>query len=69
MGEETCSTCRFWVRTDAPIGNCHRYAPKPLIDPNFDCDLEAYWPRTVDRDFCGEYQPRKALPVVDPPTT
>jgi hypothetical protein len=71
MDDEDCSTCRFWeaVKPNNDIGNCHRYAPRPMIDPNFESDLEVYWPRTMDEDFCGEYQPRKPLSVVDPPTT
>lgn len=75
MGEETCAGCRFWadvgaVKSDgrpACIGVCQRNPP--AFPPDTDMDpLGLYWgrwPATGGDDFCGEYQPRKPLPVVE----
>jgi hypothetical protein len=89
MGEETCSTCRFWdyAARDGADGcdeedkwsRCRRFPPQPNVAHIAIFALRASgcpsdvseWsqPATYGWEWCGEYQPRKPLPVVDPPTT
>jgi hypothetical protein len=38
-------------------GTCRRHAPKPIVIPNVDTDMETRWPPVRGDDFCGEHVP------------
>lgn len=58
-----CEDCAFWERWVSPThkGLCRRYAPRPRLA---DCDVsnhndsEAWWPNTIEEEWCGEFQKR-----------
>jgi hypothetical protein len=47
-----CRTC-VWYVGGSLEGQCHRYAPKPLIDHN--SRFDAVWPRVVIDHGCGDH--------------
>ncbi len=54
-----CVTCRFFVPKpvkDANAGECHRYAPSPLIGGSGTGWSNWKWPEVCVVDFCGEWQ-------------
>lgn len=59
---EKCGTCRFWNppghvssdRRDKPVGQCRRKSP--VYTPNAVCE-GAYFPRSSETQWCGEYEP------------
>lgn len=55
---ECCGTCRF-RRGDVKHGECHRYAPLPVIgvDAEEIAQLSgaAKWPQVERDDWCGEW--------------
>ncbi len=70
MRPSVCKHCRFWVPAykRMTIGQCRRFPPS--VPDEFDIDLEeklvkesdyatGVWPRTIDDDWCGEFQPRE----------
>lgn len=77
--EERCEACRWWedadpeeiLDRDDDLGWCRRHAPAPLVVIGCRDDgiasSEVVWPFTERTDFCGEWQARKPLPVVEPP--
>lgn len=70
MGEERCETCRFWVTTYAlaqDTGDCRKGLPVVHFDRNRDGELThwGHWPLTTAVCWCGEFQPRKPLPVAE----
>lgn len=67
--DNECCDCIFWARQPRDgnkllHGWCHRRAPAPIIDisgligraPNV--VHSAYWPDTIETDFCGEFEGR-----------
>lgn len=75
---DSCFICRFWwkefadrrEKSDELFSTCRRYPPARIrpwptdatlgewVDP-----LEFQQPNTCARDWCGEFQPRKAEPT------
>jgi hypothetical protein len=56
-----CESCRWWM-SDGSSGECHRYPPNPeQFRPNPNGHgldwVNAHWPETKEKDFCGEHQP------------
>ena len=74
MMDESCESCLFWQELYSDkyeaFGKCRRYAPKPRIwsemrpDEEGIVDTETCWPKTFDKDWCGEFQ--AATPNKDP---
>ncbi|MAK71870.1 MAG: hypothetical protein CMF19_07475 [Idiomarinaceae bacterium] len=57
-----CKDCRFFIFDGADIGECHRYAPRPIvINARADLDRSIYemaeWPTLRASNFCGEFKP------------
>lgn len=62
-----CATCANWIATQATVlegkksslsnrGECHRYAPRPLITAQDTmATLALLWPITNASDVCGEW--------------
>jgi len=42
-----CKTCKWWVGRE--IGRCRNKSPNAI-------DSDDKWPRTLEDDFCGEWQ-------------
>lgn len=66
----TCETCRWYAsnKQDAgEIGECRRYAPRPVLwhtiqlEDETRGETQACWPMTMHNDFCGEHEPQFAL--------
>ena len=61
-GRPHCETCCYWIRlpsdthTDNQDGDCRRYPPQLLHDP--EDGTYAVWPITETTDYCGEYRQR-----------
>ena len=77
MSQETCGTCRFWVETMDPHGDCRRYPPQLLASIHGKAYAEAddreyspqdyaldstTWPITERVEWCGEHQPHPTQP-------
>ena len=67
--KKNCGTCRYWVKTKSTIGGglagpisqceCRRNAPLPMLSEDLvEYHQAAYWPLTMDTDFCGEWKKR-----------
>ncbi len=61
-----CDTCRFWQRDVGGLGECRRWPPVIVtgqigdgIDPDENLCV-GVWPDTLERDWCGEWQPTSA---------
>lgn len=72
MSEETCETCRFWRWTwtedkgaedEVVVGECRIRAPK-MMPPTDDNRFTGQWPQVIGGDWCGEYQARVPLGMV-----
>ena len=53
-----CKTCRWWkskVSKGSTDGECHRYAPKPLVGGSGTDWTDWAWPKVMNFDFCGEH--------------
>lgn len=62
-----CETCRFWryLRETEPhvgIGECRRYAPRPIVVEPRNKGAYPLWPLTMFDDACGEHQPKDTTP-------
>lgn len=65
--ERHCATCANWMPESSAtpqsqesalpsLGECHRYAPRPLILAlEAATDAQLVWPRTRAGDVCGEW--------------
>lgn len=65
--ERHCATCANWMPEKsvtpegkepllASLGECHRYAPRPLIlERQAANDAQLVWPKTRAVDVCGEW--------------
>ncbi len=65
--ERYCVTCANWIPTESRlpprqatsssnIGECHRYAPRPLVVAGETSkNATAFWPTTRATDSCGEW--------------
>jgi len=62
-----CADCKFWVARervalDEGVGECRRYAARPLViaDDAADMPRSPYtaWPLTLDDQFCGDFVSR-----------
>ena len=66
IGPRTCEHCRWW-KTDEQqlvgVGHCHKNAPA-LFQIKEDGWPITFWPTTIERDLCGEFQPS---PTINPP--
>ena len=64
-----CKTCAHYS-ADVEIegrrgkdGDCHRYAPRPLVGGSGQGWSDWEWPSVNEDDFCGEWHPMiKATP-------
>ena len=59
--QSKCAECRYFNGlSDATsinvIGECHRYAPQPLVGGSGTGWAEWHWPKVTKEDFCGEFQ-------------
>jgi hypothetical protein len=66
---EKCKNCRWWEEfgkssDNQPLGRCRVRSPRlavgqvmPVRDVG-QVALEALWPWTDDKDWCGEFQPK-----------
>jgi len=66
-----CEKCRFWKLDptsdpDEPFGECRRHAPLPKFYTVSDDRLQADWPLTHCREWCGEFQPLPLVQVMVP---
>ena len=58
---KTCDTCRHFVPGVHDSGECHRYAPSPVVEaarhhPDYQPPLcFTHWPLVGVEDFCAEY--------------
>lgn len=61
MHDATCSNCSYWLHQpdihEWGIGDCKRYAPKPVTRLLNDIEKEVttFWPQTAHNDYCGDY--------------
>lgn len=78
--EEKCSSCRYWDEwqevdeeegVEDAMGTCRRHAPQPRPfsrtsgGNSFDgFTLLTEWPRTCDRDWCGDWKAKAVEKVV-----
>jgi hypothetical protein len=53
-----CQTCRFFHQHNATlvIGECRRYAPKPLIGGTGTGWTDWRWPEVTEDAGCGEHE-------------
>lgn len=73
MSDPRCETCRFWrlsklgtegalarfeIEEGESVGSCCRNAPRPTYSGGRDGSLDIDWPRTISKDWCGEYAPK-----------
>lgn len=63
-----CADCKFWKARDGRtldegIGECRRYAARPLVIADDAAEMPrspfATWPLTLDDQFCGEFVSRR----------
>lgn len=75
--DRLCRTCAFWARklqestsVQVPLGECRRYPPtgnlhsgmsSPTLPVGAGSEARTGWPRTLDRDWCGEWAPAGAM--------
>jgi hypothetical protein len=59
-----CKGCRFFVFEGGNIGECHRYAPRPILinektraESSRSLYEMAEWPTLDGNNFCGEFKP------------
>ena len=60
MRDRRCETCRWWDPEGSErtaTGECHRRSPQEQ-----DAQHIGYWPRTRDRDWCGEWEQNTEIP-------
>ena len=56
-----CDTCRHFVRLVHDTGECHRHAPRPVVEagrhhPDYRPPLlSTFWPIVGVEDFCAEH--------------
>ena len=69
--ERVCWSCRFWQENsrDSYEGTCHRYAPRPTMNPRLNKDGSALvemplWPSMPADEWCGEWRLRKPLRLI-----
>lgn len=65
--ERYCVTCANWIPTEpvppvrqttssSTIGECHRYAPRPLVvTSETSKKITVFWPTTRAEDVCGDW--------------
>lgn len=57
-----CCDCMYWKEgQDHRVGECHRYAPRPIMEPKRAPDV--WWPMTTFNDGCGEALRRADIPA------
>lgn len=57
-----CGDCMFFQKSDGELGECRRYAPRPVnLRQDIDTadDVFFVWPATNEDDWCGEYLDKK----------
>ena len=47
-----CGNCKYWKKVEGKIGECHRYAPMPIMSKEPEL---VKWPQTNSAEFCGEF--------------
>ena len=47
----------FAYLPEAPVGLCHRHAPRPATSLNPAAMYVALWPSVEEDDGCGEHEP------------
>jgi hypothetical protein len=59
MRHDSCYNCRWWDSNDELIGQCRRFAPRPIAvidhDPRSNFPV-AEWPTTLAGEFCGDFR-------------
>lgn len=54
--DDRCSACAFFLAYENDVGECRRYAPRPIV--TIDPDAQAIvWPGVMGCDWCGEWAP------------
>lgn len=53
-----CKICKYWLyfSNDISNGECHRYPPLPIKTPSMHPQIDAYFPVTSERNWCGEFK-------------
>lgn len=64
MSAYRCARCQWWDSRNDARGLCRREAPLP--DPRSERG-DAYWPTTVDTDWCAQFSPRREAPLTAVP--
>ena len=64
MMDDSCKHCRFFHSTGDTLGECHRYAPRPIVinaktqaQSNLSIYEMAQWPTVGAGENCGEFKP------------
>jgi hypothetical protein len=65
-----CENCIYWFDLHhpvEPVGECRRYAPKPLFSSIPDGDWTTWWPLTYSSEWCGEFEAKAEWPKEEQP--
>lgn len=60
--KECCLNCRFFDQQEDVKGDCRRYPPLPMVDPEDDNEIHAFFPEVYVTTWCGEWKPTSEAP-------
>lgn len=62
--KKECEFCAFWkvISADGYDGECHRYAPRPMVSSTNEYTVDTDWPQTGADNFCGDFNWRSDVP-------